>query len=85
MREAEREMAPRAELCDEEAEALNRRLLRLRKGQTVSVVWHRDGAYAAASGTVSRLDMERRMMEVAGERICFDELREVEICEAQQS
>ncbi len=84
LREAERETVPRAELCEEEAEALNCKLLRLQRGQTVSVVWHREGAYAAVSGAVSRLDMERRVMEVAGERICFDELREVEICEAPQ-
>ncbi len=75
-------MVPQAELCEEEAEALNRKLRRLRRGQTVSVVWYREGRYAAARGAVSHLDAERRVMEVAGEKIGFDKLREVEIDEA---
>lgn len=79
LREVERETVPRAELCEEEAERLNRRLLRLRRGQRASVSYNREDGYSTVCGVVSRLDLERRWMEVAGTRIEFDKLRELEI------
>ena len=81
LREAERETVPRAELYDEEAEALNRKLLRLNRGHMVLAACYRDGMYRTVRGRVSRLDPARRVMEIDGVTVHFDELRELEICE----
>lgn len=84
IKEAERETVPRAELYEEEAEVLNRKLHRIRPGQSVTAVCYRSGGYITITGEVSRLDPARRELQIAEVRIRFDELRELELCKEKR-
>lgn len=79
IKEAERETVPRAELYEEEAEVLNRKLRRLRPGLPVRVGYYRGDGYQTLTGAVSNLNASRRELKIGEARIGFDELRELEL------
>lgn len=70
---------PRHELTEEEAEALSRAVTRLSRGSLVAVTHYDGGTYVTTTGAVTRLDLTFRRLWVGGVRICFDDMREMEV------
>lgn len=76
----------RVELSDEEKEELNRKLCRLERNQPVTIVHFvadsgtdgqggmAEGEYIALSGTITRVDADRRALEVDGMKINFRDI-----------
>lgn len=68
---------PRHELTEEEAEALSRALLGLRRGDAVQLVYYDAGRYLVREGTVTGIDMVYRNLGLDGERIPFETIRSI--------
>lgn len=77
-RERERVVEPRHDLTDEQALALSRKMLRLRRGEMVAVTHYVDGAYVTTRGVCTDVDLTFRSVTVVKERIFFDDITEVE-------
>lgn len=64
---------PRQNLSDEQAEAINRTLLGLRRGEIVTAVWY-DGErqeYVQLTGVVSDVDLVARVLHIGAHAIPF--------------
>ncbi|MCH3943546.1 MAG: YolD-like family protein [Atopobiaceae bacterium] len=77
VRERERVVEPRHELTDEQAAALSRRMLRVRKGQMVAVTHYAGDAYVTTRGLCTAVDLTFRSITVVKERILFDDIVDV--------
>ena len=62
LRAKEKVVVPRAELSEEMAEELDRRLHQIQKNDVVTVVYYDKEAYLRVTGMVSRLDMDARLL-----------------------
>lgn len=64
---------PRRELSDEQAEAINRTLLEVQRGEVVTAVWY-DGEgqdYVQLTGIVSDVDLIARVLRIGSHAIPF--------------
>lgn len=80
LREAERVVMPRAVLFEEEMERVDRMLQKVRVGQRVWAVCYRDGVYMTVCGLVERVETGRRVLQIDGGGVRFEDLRTLEIC-----
>lgn len=77
VRREEHVTEPRHELTEEEAEALSRALLGLRRGDAIQLVYYHAGRYLVREGTVTGIDMVYRSLGLDGERISFEAIRSI--------
>ena len=78
LRAKEKVVVPRAELSEEMAEELDRRLHQIQKNDVVTVVYYDKEAYLRVTGMVSRLDMDARLLKIVNTKIPFDDIRMIE-------
>lgn len=70
---------PRREILDDRAEEINKNLLSLRQGQIVTVVYYNtsEEEYVQLTGTVNKVDRNRRWLQIIRTNIPFDDIVEV--------
>lgn len=77
-RQQERIREPKHDLTDEEALALSRAMERIGRGSWVRVTHYDRDAYRVTSGLVGAVDPARRLLQVVGELIRFDDIWRIE-------
>lgn len=69
--------APPVEYSEDQAEALNRKLLALSPGMAVTITWYLHGSHQTQSGVITRIDTVSRCLHLSGHAIPFDALLEI--------
>lgn len=77
LRAKERVTVPRPALSEEQARTLDRRIRLLKKGQLATVTYHKDHGYVQITGTVSRLDLVHRTLQIVRTTIAFDDILDI--------
>lgn len=67
----------KAILSEDAEEALNAKLISLRKGLKVSVRHYSSGEYAVTSGLVTAVDKLEMFIKLDGEKIFFDDIDDI--------
>lgn len=75
--EKEHIIVPRIELSEEMAEELDRKLRQLRPGDMITAVYYSNSEYVEQSGLISRIDPDRRILQIVETRIPFDDIVEI--------
>ena len=70
---------PFHELTEDEAEALARKMVWVKKGTMVEICYYDRDAYVRRKGMVSRIDEVERAIWVVKERIAFDMIRDIQV------
>ena len=81
LRKKEKVTVPKARLCPERQEELDRILRHIQRNDMVTVVYFEDGEYVKLTGMVSRIDGTARVLKIVDTKIAFEDLYEVEIQE----
>jgi sRNA-binding regulator protein Hfq len=79
LRRKEKIVVPKAEVSDEYAEVLDRKLRQVKKNDIVTVVYFCNGEYLKKTGMVARLDETARIMKIVNTKILFDDIFEFEL------
>ncbi len=78
LRRKEKIVVPKAEVSEEYAEELDRKLRNLQKMDVVTVVYFCEGEYIQRTGVVSRIDETARILKVVNTKILFDDIYQLE-------
>ena len=73
----EKIIAPRRELSEYKASLLSEKLLKVRKGIVIKVVYYKQDGYIKTEGMVSAIDFTMRYLTVIKEKIHFDDIYDV--------
>lgn len=76
--EKERELVPKKELSEERYAELDNMLRQIHLADMVEAEYFRDGEYARVTGRLSRIDEAGRALEIAGTRILFDDISDIQ-------
>ena len=76
--EKERIVVPRAELSEEMAAELDRKMHLLEKGKVATVVYFAKDEYLKKTGMVARVDVSARILQIVNEKIPFDDILDIE-------
>ena len=79
LREQQREVTPRRELSEYEAEILSKKMSRVEKGCVVRVVYYAEDSYVTQVGMVSDIDFVFRTLRVIKTVIPFDDVIDIEV------
>ncbi len=77
LRKKEKIVVPKAEVSEEYAEALDRKLRQIKKNDMVTVVYFCNGEYLKKTGMVSRLDETARVLKIVNTKILFDDIYDI--------
>lgn len=75
--EKERELVPKRELSEEWQAELDNKLRHIHKLDIVTAEYFRNGAYEQVTGEVSKVDLARKVLMVAGMGIPFDDISDL--------
>lgn len=78
LRAKERILIPRITLSDDYAEEVNRRLLTVRKGDVVTVVYFSKGEYVKLTGMVALVSCDLRILKIVNEKIPFQDIYDIQ-------
>jgi hypothetical protein len=78
LRRKEKIVVPKAEVSEEYAEELDRKLRSIQKMDVVTVVYFCEGEYIQRTGVVSRIDETARILKVVNTKILFDDIYQLE-------
>lgn len=81
LRKKEKVTVPKAQLCPERQEELDRILRQIRRNDMVTAVYFQEGEYVKLTGMVSRIDGTARILKIVDTKIDFENLYEVEMQE----
>ena len=81
LRKKEKVTVPKAQLCPERQEELDRILRQIRRNDMVTAVYFQEGEYVRLTGMVSRIDGTARILKIVDTKIDFEDLYEVEVQE----
>ena len=77
LRRKEKVVVPRAEVSEEYAEALDRKLRQVKKNDIITVIYFNNGEYLKKTGMVSRIDETARILKVVNTKIGFDDIYDI--------
>lgn len=77
LRKKEKIIVPKAEVSEEYAEALDRKLRRVKKNDIITVVYFHEGEYLKKTGMVSRIDETARVIKIVNTKILFDDIYDI--------
>ena len=77
LRKKEKVVVPRAEVSEEYAEVLDRKLRQVRKNDMITVIYFNNGEYLKKTGMVSRIDETARVLKVVNTKILFDDIYDI--------
>ena len=78
LRKKEKIVVPRAEVSEEYAEVLNRKLKKVKKNDMITVIYFSKGEYLKKTGMVSRIDETARVLKIVNTKIGFDDIYDIE-------
>lgn len=79
LRKKEKIVVPKAELSEEQAGLLDRKLRCVEKNDMVSVIYFFREEYLKVTGMVSRMDQTARILKVVNTRIPFDDIYDIAV------
>ena len=77
LRKKEKVVVPRAEVSEEYAEVLNRKLRQIKKNDIITIIYFHGGEYLKKTGMVSRIDETARILKIVNTKICFDDIYDI--------
>ena len=77
IRQRERIIVPKKDLCNESAEELDFKLRQVKVGMIVKVVYYFVDEYISVSGMVSKIDLDERYLTIVKEKIPIDDIIEI--------
>jgi len=77
LRKKEKVVVPRAEVSEEYAEVLDRKLRQVKKNDMITVIYFNNGEYLKKTGMVSRIDETARVLKVVNTKILFDDIYDI--------
>ena len=83
IRRQTREVTPRRELSEYEAEKLSKKLTRIEKGSMVRITYYAEDAYTTLEGMVSEIDFTLRFLRVIKTRIDFENVLNIHMEESE--
>ena len=78
LRKREKIVVPKAEVSEEYAEILDRKLRKVKKNDIITVVYFYNGEYLKKTGMVSRIDETARVLKIVNTKIEFDDIYDLE-------
>ena len=76
---AEKVLCQKRELLEDEAEELNRKLTDIEAGSRIEIEYYRMGEYVKKKGTVKRVDVVYRVIEVDDKKIKISSIVSVKV------
>lgn len=77
LRKKEKIIVPKAEVSEEYAEMLDRKLHRVKKNDVITVVYFCEGQYLKKTGMVSRMDKTARILKIVNTKISFEDIYDI--------
>lgn len=77
LRKKEKMPIPRKELAEEKAEEINEKLKQLTTGKLITVVYYNDGEYIQLTGTVVKMEKNKRYLQMAETIIPIDDISDI--------
>lgn len=77
LRKKEKIVVPKAEISEEYAELLDRKLHQVKKNDIITVVYFYKDEYLKKTGMVSRIDETSRILKVVNTKIAFDDIYDI--------
>ena len=77
LRKKEKMPVPKKELAEEKAEEINEKLKQLTTGKLITVVYYNDGEYIQLTGTVVKIEKNKRYLQMAETIIHFDDISDI--------
>lgn len=78
LRKKEKIVVSRAEVSEEYAEVLDRKLRKVKKNDIITVIYFSNGEYLKKTGMVSRVDETARVLKIVNTKIGFDDIYDIE-------
>lgn len=77
IKEKERVIIPKKELSEEDLLELSKKIVLVKKGMMIKVVYFCEGEYIVAEGLVANIDFTFRKLTVVKTKISFDDILEI--------
>ena len=77
LRKKEKIVVPRAEVSEEYAEVLDRKLRKVKKNDMITVIYFCNQEYLKKTGMVSRIDKSARVLKVVNTKIGSDDIYDI--------
>lgn len=77
LRKKEKIIVQKADISEEYAAELDRKLRRVRKNDIITVIYFSQGEYLKVTGMVSRIDDTARILKVVNTKIHFDDIYDI--------
>lgn len=77
LRKKEKVVVPKAEVSEEYAVILDRKLRQVKKNDIITVIYFYNNEYLKKTGMVSRIDETARVLKVVNTKIVFDDIYDI--------
>lgn len=77
LRKKEKIIVQKADISEEYAAELDRKLRQVRKNDIITVIYFSQGEYLKVTGMVSRIDDTARLLKVVNTKIHFDDIYDI--------
>ena len=77
LRKKEKVVVPRAEVSEEYAEVLDRKLRKIKKKDIVTIIYFHNGEYLKKTGMVARIDETARILKIVNAKIGFEDIFDI--------
>ena len=77
LRKKEKMPVPKKELAEEKAEEINEKLKQLTIGKLITVVYYNDGEYIQLTGTVVKIEKNKKYLQMAEIIIPIDDISDI--------
>lgn len=77
LRKKEKMPVPKKELAEEKAEEINEKLKQLTTGKLITVVYYNDGEYIQLTGTIIKIEKNKRYLQMAEIIIPIDDISDI--------
>lgn len=77
LQKMEKIVVPKADVSEEYAEALDRKLRNVKKNDMITVIYYSNHEYLKKTGMVSRIDETARVLKIVNTKISFDDIYDI--------
>lgn len=77
LRKKEKMPVPKKELAEEKAEEINQKLKQVTIGKLLTVVYYKDCEYIQLTGTIIKIEKNKRYLQMAETIIPFDDISDI--------